>query len=261
MAKTTIAHFTDTHLGQKLVMADAIAGGKMRYDSEPEEHWDHLRRVLDDIAERGISRIVFGGDIGTADSVPRFFELLERYDFEISVILGNHDAYANVRQYWDCDNAVEGKLCYSRIDGSLKQIFIDTSVGELGGSQRAWLADELVSVETAVLFAHHPVLPLDTPVDKSGAALRDREETRSLLLDSRCKISIFCGHYHMYDATGDANIRQFVTPSTSYQIVKASETLQTDPETFGYQMLTFEDARMETQTVMLTADQVSRRSR
>jgi len=65
MTRKIVAHFTDTHLGQKLVMGGTIAGDKMRYDDEPEEHKDHLRSVLDDIAHRGISDVIFGGDIGT----------------------------------------------------------------------------------------------------------------------------------------------------------------------------------------------------
>ena len=40
MAKKLVAHFTDTHLGQKVVMGGAITGDKMRYDEKPKEHED-----------------------------------------------------------------------------------------------------------------------------------------------------------------------------------------------------------------------------
>jgi len=52
MAKQIIAHFTDSHLGQKLVMAGEMARDQMRYDNQPEEHKDRLRLVLDDIASK-----------------------------------------------------------------------------------------------------------------------------------------------------------------------------------------------------------------
>ena len=37
MTRKIVAHFTDAHLGQKLVMGGTRAGDKMRYDDEPEE--------------------------------------------------------------------------------------------------------------------------------------------------------------------------------------------------------------------------------
>lgn len=253
MTKTTIAHFTDTHLGQKLVMNTEIAGDKMCYDNVPKEHEDRLRLVLDDIAGRGISNILFGGDIGTAQSVQGFFALLKDYDFAVTVILGNHDDYRNVTQYWTAgDNAVNGKLCYSRTDGHLKRIFLDSSDSVLGEDQRAWLARELDGVRNAVLFVHHPILALDTPVDRTGAALRDRDEIKSLLIGAGCEISVFSGHYHMIDEVSEANIRQFVTPAVSYQIVKQSDELQADAGTFGYRILEIDGAEIETQAVLLT---------
>lgn len=252
MTKTRIAYFTDTHLGQRLVMKSEIAGNKMRYDHVPKEHEDRLRLVLDDIASKGISNVLFGGDIGTAQSVQGFFELLKEYDFTVTVILGNHDDYANVTQYWNAGgSAVNGKLCFSRTDGHLKHIFLDSSDNVLGDSQRAWLARELDGVRNAALFVHHPILALDTPVDRSGAALRDRDEIRSLLLGTDCEISVFSGHYHMIDESREANIRQFVTPAVSYQIVKQSEQLQVDTGTLGYSILEIDGAEIGTQVVLL----------
>ncbi|NTF44366.1 hypothetical protein A6U86_32540 [Rhizobium sp. AC27/96] len=252
MTKTTIAYFTDTHLGQKLVMKSEIAGSKMRYDNAPKEHEDRLRLVLDDIAAKGVSSVVFGGDIGTAQSVRGFFALLKEYDFAVSVILGNHDDYADVTQYWNAgDNAVSGKLCFSHTDGDLKHIFLDSSANELGAGQRAWLASELDGVGKAILFVHHPILTIDTPVDQAGAALRDRDEARSLLLGFNCEISVFCGHYHMIDDLSDANIRQFTTPAVSYQIVKQSNELRVDTGTSGYRILEIDGTEIGTRVVSL----------
>ncbi|MBB6484828.1 metallophosphoesterase family protein [Rhizobium lusitanum] len=259
MTKTTIAFLTDTHLGQKLVMNTDVTGGRMRYDSEPKQHEDRLRLVLDDIVRRGISDIVFGGDIGTVQSVSRFFEILRGYDFNISVILGNHDVYADVMQYWTAgENAVNGKLCYSHAHRHLKRIFLDTSDNILGDNQRAWLARELDDVENAVLFVHHPILAVPTPVDRSGAALRDRDEIRSLLNGLDCDITIFSGHYHMMDEARDGNIRQFVSPAVSYQIFKQSDELQADAETFGYRIIELEDTRIKTRAVLLNQASPSR---
>ncbi|MGY5779618.1 metallophosphoesterase family protein [Rhizobium sp. LEGMi135b] len=253
MTKEILAFFTDAHLGQKLVARSEIAGDKMGYEETPREHEHHLRVVLDDIARKGISKVVFGGDIGTANSVAGFFELLRTYALDVSLILGNHDTYGNVAPYHDMDgNIVAGKLCYSQQDQHLKQIFLDTSDNVIGNSQRKWLARELEGVKRAAVFLHHPILPLDTPIDRTGAALRDRDEVRSLLIGMDCQISLFCGHYHMIDEARDANIRQYVSPAVSYQIVKQSEHLKVDTATFGYRIMEMDEEDIRTQVVLFS---------
>ncbi len=253
MTKTTLAFFTDAHLGQRLVAKSDIAGDKMGYEETSGEHEHHLRVILDDIAGKGISRIVFGGDIGTAQSVGRFFELLRSHAFEMSLILGNHDSYRNITPYYDPgESVVAGKLYFSQHDPHLKRVFLDTSDNVVDDSQREWLIRELEGVRKAAIFLHHPILPLDTPVDRTGAALRDRDKLRSLLIGLDCQISLFCGHYHMIDETREANIRQYVSPAVSYQIVKQSERLKADTGTFGYRILEFDEEEIRTQTVLFS---------
>ena len=254
MTRTVIAHVTDAHLGQKLTMGGEIADTKMRYLDEPREHEDHLRLVLDDIAGKGISEVVFGGDIGTQESVVGFFEILDGYDFKVSIILGNHDTYSNVVQHCHMsDSAIEGKMCFSHNDVHLKRIFLDSSDNVLGDEQRAWLARELDGVSKAALFVHHPILAIDTPLEQAGVALRDRDEVKALLLSrADCGLSVFCGHYHMIAEVREANIRQFATPAVSYQIIKHSDPFRVDTDAFGYRIVEIDDARIRTDVVMLT---------
>jgi 3',5'-cyclic-AMP phosphodiesterase len=253
MTKKIVAHFTDTHLGQKLIMGGTVAGDEMRYDDEPEEHKDHLRSVLDDIAHRGISDVIFGGDIGTNKSVHWFFELLNGYNFTTAIILGNHDTYGNVAQYCGLGaNAVQGKMCFSGDDGHLKRILLDSSDNTVGDDQLAWLARELDGASKVALFLHHPILEIDTPLERSGATLRDRDKIRMLLGGADCDVSVFCGHYHMIDEAHEANIRQFVTPAVSYQIIKQADRLLVDTSTFGYRILEIDGAEISTEVVLLT---------
>jgi 3',5'-cyclic-AMP phosphodiesterase len=254
MTKKIVAHFTDTHLGQKLVMGGTIAGDKMRYDDAPEEHKDHLRSVLDDIARRGISDVIFGGDIGTNKSVLGFFELLNGCNFTTSIILGNHDTYGNVAPHCGVGvHAVQGKMCFSDSDGHLKRIFLDTSDNTVGDDQLAWLARELEGASNVALFLHHPILEINTPLERSGAALRDRDKIKLLLASTDCEIAVFCGHYHMIDEARDASIRQFVTPAVSYQIIKQSDRPRVDTSTYGYRILEIDGAEITSEVVLLTA--------
>jgi len=253
MTKTIVAHFTDTHLGQKLVMGGAIAGDEMRYDENPEEHQNHLRSVLDSISRRGISDVIFGGDIGTNKSALGFFELLNGYNFTTSIVLGNHDTYSNIAQYCDVGgNTIQGKLCFSHDDGHLKRIFLDSSDNTVGDDQLVWLARELNGASKIALFLHHPILEIDTPLERSGASLRDRDKIKVLLANTNCEVSVFCGHYHMIDEAREGSIRQFVTPAVSYQIIKQADRLRVDTGTFGYRILEIDGAEITTEIVLLT---------
>jgi Icc protein len=68
----TIAYVTDIHLGQQLQMDNELGDGKMSYIDNPDEHKQNFILILDDIKKRGITEIVFGGDIGTKNANPWF---------------------------------------------------------------------------------------------------------------------------------------------------------------------------------------------
>jgi Icc protein len=242
MSKKIIAHFTDAHLGQKLVMGRGIENDKMHYEEEPAEHQQNLRLVLDDIARKGISDIIFGGDIGSAESVPRFFEILKAYAFTPSFLLGNHDAYANVTGYYhDGANALAGKMCFSQDDGFLRSVFLDTSDNTVDENQLAWLKHQTDGASKITLFLHHPILEIDTPLERTGATLRDRDKLKTLLTGLSGEVWVFCGHYHMDDEASEANIRQFVTPAVSYQIVKHAKRVEVETGRVGYRILEIDD--------------------
>lgn len=251
MAPTVIAHLTDAHLDQRLVLdteANSIA-----YRHEPGEHREKLLAAIQDIARRGISNIVFGGDIGAAASNQWFFETLDRYRLECRMVLGNHDAFGSVERFYSGKNAASaGQLYYACEETHRKLIFLDTSANFVGDHQLAWLGKELdVQKEAFVVFVHHPVLGIDTPIDRIGAALRDRDEVRTVLHRAPGRVVIFCGHYHMNVETSDGNIQQFLTPALCYQIAEQPDRVVVDDRSFGYRIVRLDGAKIDTEVVML----------
>ncbi|MEW6640987.1 MAG: metallophosphoesterase [Pseudomonadota bacterium] len=251
MTQGRVAYFTDCHLGQRPVMEPDPDGGRMRYDHAPDEHGGRLRRVLDDIARRGVTSVVFGGDIGSRASVGSFFRRLKEHSLTPSIVLGNHDVLDDVTSYWcPATSAVDRRMCYSRPDGQWQSIFLDTSDNTVGEAQLAWLAGQLDRAPKVALFMHHPVLAIDTPVERAGAALRDRHKLASLLMTAGCEVVVFCGHYHMVDDTREANIRQLMSPAVSYQLVKEADRVQLDSSTFGYRLIDLSGDEITTEVVL-----------
>jgi 3',5'-cyclic-AMP phosphodiesterase len=259
MASTVIAHLTDAHLDQKLVLGEQA--NSIEYRHEPDQHRERLRIVIDDIARRGISNIVFGGDIGAKTSTRWFFETLDHYCFKLRLVLGNHDTFAAVASFYRGKNAsLADQLYYSCEEADLKSIFLDTSANFVGDRQLAWLQSELDDKKkTFVVFAHHPILQINTPLDRIGVALRDRDDVHALLRGARGRVVIFCGHYHMNVETTDTNIQQFLTPAICYQIIEQADPIAVDDRSFGYRILRLDGAEIVTEVVTFSQRQTSRR--
>lgn len=251
MASSVIAHLTDAHLDQRLVLdtdANSIA-----YRHEPGEHRERLLAAIQDIARRGISNLVFGGDIGAADSNQWFFETLSRYRLRWRIVLGNHDTFGSVERFYRGKNPpLAGQLYYACEQSHRKLIFLDTSANFVGDRQLAWLRNELhIQKEVFVVFIHHPVLGIDTPIDRIGAALRDRDKLRAVLHRAPGRVVIFCGHYHMNVETTDGNIHQFLTPALCYQITEQADRVLVDVRNCGYRIIRFYGENLDTEVVML----------
>jgi Icc protein len=235
-----IAFITDIHLDED----DPKDAGVDSY-----KNWEF---ILKDIAARNINEIVFGGDIGAASAYPWFFESLERYNYKF--LLGNHDRFDSaISFYKDGDLAANGELYYYSEDPGFKYIYMDTSTERVSAAQFNWLNSQLATDKTVVLFIHHPVLPVDTPVDRIYP-LSGREAVLDALHNISNQVYIFCGHYHMDDVQVNKNITQVVTPASSYQIIKDANEIETSGSTFGYRIIIMDDKLIETELIMFTSN-------
>lgn len=235
----TIAYITDTHLGET---------GPGEYGADERHNW---QTVLADLSTRQIDKVIFGGDIGLFSEYPGFFESLKDYD--LMVTPGNHDTSAHVRQFFPQRTHLS-EFYGAQEDKDFKWIFLDSSTDKISPAQIEWLRQQLIPGKPILLFVHHPILPVDTPVDRKYP-LENRDEIKSLLLGHPEKVTLFCGHYHIEDAMSEANITQYVTPAVSYQIKKGTPEVEGDATYFGYRMIYLDGARIETETIILYPDE------
>ena len=233
-----IAFITDIHLDEGLLEQHKVDCPKQ------------LELILSDVAARGINDIVFGGDIGAASAYPWFFEMLSLFDFQF--ILGNHDSAKDAIPFYKGFNAGRGELYYTASDSNYKYIFLDTSAEQMSDAQFNWLKDELVSEKDLVIFIHHPVLAVNSAID-SIYPLHGRERVADALLGINNKVIIFCGHYHMADVQEHGNVKQYVTPAASYQIVKEAAEITPNNSTFGYRIINIDEGEIKTELVMYNA--------
>lgn len=255
MAAKTIAYLTDAHLGQRIIFEKDTHSQTMRYDNNSKENKDHLTFILEDIAKKGINELVFGGDIGTKEMNQWFFDVVNSFDINLLMVLGNHDTYAEVSKYYRHNHINE--LYYTLEDDYFKYLYLDSSSNSVSKSQFNWLKQELSSTKKLVIFIHHPILEIKTPLDSIGAALNGRAEIRDVLLELEKEIIIFCGHYHMTDELTVGNIRQYSSPACSYQIEKESDVIEIDSSVFGYRLIRIDGNALSTDVKLFTRNNLT----
>jgi len=234
--KKRIAYITDLHLDEQFVKDHGV---------DARHNWDIILR---DVEGKKIDEIIFGGDIGAKDANAWFFSTLAKYP--LSVTLGNHDAFEEAAKYFSkgIENPVN-ELYYASEDDHYKYIFLDTSKEIISQHQLDWLPGELDSAKHILLFVHHPVLSVDSEMDRVYP-LKDREKLEILLLESKKRITIFCGHYHFEDCSQLENITQFITPSASIQVEKIIGEIRFNPNTFGYRIIELTNDDLNTELIL-----------
>ncbi len=228
-----IAFLTDVHLDEQFPIDNNVHSRK------------NLETVLADISKQGITDIIFGGDIGEASAHNYFFNTLKQFSFKL--ILGNHDKFDEVKKHFIVDKN-KSELYYKVEEENYLYLFLDTSSDELSNNQLQWLQSKLDCNKKVILFIHHPILSIDTPVDKMYP-LKNREQLKSILLEYKKNVTVFCGHYHMNDEQELENIKQITTQSLSFQLVKNSDKIKVDNSNFGYRIIEIYEDKIETHLI------------
>ena len=230
-----IAYVTDAHLDEDFIKEQGIDSRK---------NW---QIILEDIASKNIKNVIYGGDFGEPESHNWFFDSLK--DYNLSVTLGNHDEYSQVIKHFENEQkGLNNELFYSYEDSHFKYIFLDSSSDTVSKAQIKWLTKEIESSKNILLFIHHPVLEIESIVDKKFP-LHNRDEIKSLLLQSGKKIRIYTGHYHLdYEIRFD-NILQITTPAVSYQVVQDPNEIILNTNSFGYRIIELNGDEVFTQVI------------
>lgn len=233
-----IAYITDLHAEEDF---------PRNFGVDEKARWYH---ILDDLKHRGITDIIFGGDIGSPVSNAWFFDSLK--DFFLDITLGNHDIFEEVTQYFGSDLVcIPGALCYSKEDQFFRYIFLDSSKGVISKEQLNWLDNELQFPKRKLVFIHHPVIGIDVEADRAYTLL-ERDQVLDILTKSDQPITLFCGHYHMDDFTSFQNVEQYITPASSVQVEKHPSELIFNGDSYAYRIITLDDDSVSTELIQFS---------
>ncbi|GAA1516444.1 3',5'-cyclic AMP phosphodiesterase CpdA [Agromyces terreus] len=215
-----LLHISDTHL---------LAGGGRLYDRVASEQ--HLRSLFEEFEASGgrPEAIVFTGDLadkGEPDAYDRIRRIVdpvaERLGTRVIWVMGNHDDRDAFRRGL-LDDARGGYRPVDRVDdvNGLRVITLDTTVpgqhhGEVAPEQLDWLAEELSipAPHGTILAMHHPPVPsvLDLAV---SVELRDQASLAEVVEGSDIR-SIIAGHLHYSSTATFAGIPVSVASASCY---------------------------------------------
>ncbi len=231
-----IAYITDLH---------ADEGFTLDNGKDPRKNWEV---ILEDVEKRGLSHLIYGGDIGDPKCNEWFFDSLK--GFELDITLGNHDLFEVASRYFDPGlPAGQNGMYYSKEVGNYRFIFLDSSTGEIHSEQLGWLESALQTEKKVCVFMHHPVLHTGTTPQREFP-WKSPEGVRDVLKGSSKEITLYCAHLHLEHETVEGNIRQLITPSASIQIKPDSEKTEIDPtDKFAYRILTVQDDQVSCELV------------
>jgi 3',5'-cyclic-AMP phosphodiesterase len=239
------AFLTDIHLDEDFPKT---------YGVDARKNW---LRLLQDVQDRGVEALIFGGDIGAPESNAWFFESLRETGLPVYPILGNHDTRAEASRHFPIHLLASKPETwyYSFDDDHYRYIFLDSSEEKIEDVQRAWFVAQLDTSKTVLLFVHHPVFPVDTLIDGMHP-LHGREYLQDCLLERNANTFIFCGHYHMEEVTVMPRIQQLISPAGAFQIIKTADPIGIDASSFGYRILSIHPHRVDTEVITFspTAD-------
>ena len=231
----SIAFITDLHLDEPILVQHGV---------DARANW---QKILGDVSSRGIGKVVLGGDLGEKEAYPWIFDSLK--ELELDLVLGNHDRCHEVMEiHRPALQQNPDEMYYSREDETYRYLFMDSSSAKISETQFEWFKQLLDSPKSLVIFIHHPILAIETEVDRLHP-LEGRQSIVAELQKLTQKTTVFCGHYHMPDERTSGQIEQMVTPAVSFQIIKDAEPLEINTESFGYRIIHFGKHGVTTETV------------
>lgn len=215
-----IAQITDTHVG-----FEPEAG-------EEEFNFLRFRMAIDHLLDQNVQPdvLILTGDVadkGRPDSYERIKVLLDRCNFPVHLMTGNHDNRDNLlAAFPDCPTieAPSGKRYaqYAIEFDGLRVVCLDTlQHGRHGGAfcdtRATWLAEQLAEhpdTPTMIVMHHPPVVagidwmdprPNEAWLQRFGAAITGHEQI----------IGIACGHLHRPVVSSFGAIPVMVTPAVA----------------------------------------------
>jgi hypothetical protein len=170
-----------------------------------------LRETLNRTVTGDIGSLLIPGDLtdaGTPEEIKIAKGVIRNFPVKVFLVEGDHDIGNK-----SSDTAPE-KLNWSPFIEKLNRfnlLGLDTSSGTLPRNQVDMLKEILSREESCIILAHHNLIKNPDILD-DDAPIANHKEAEALLLESRCRWIIYCGHKNLPLKLGTPKGVQLNTP-------------------------------------------------
>lgn len=249
---TLIAQISDLHIRQ----AGELIEGKI-------DTFEYLVACIDRInaLPQLPAAVIASGDLadtGSAAEYRRLKSQLDRLEIPCTVMPGNHDSRAGMREVFGNTPALpatsNGLLQYAIDLPELRVLCLDTldegkESGWLCIDRLDWLYDQLAaSHKPAMIFLHHPPFDCGIP-GMDEIKLGNPDALAEVLKANKQVIGLACGHVHRSVFTQWAGIPACICPSPAHQIhldTRPGSPLAWTLEPGGFLLHLFSEERLST---------------
>jgi 3',5'-cyclic-AMP phosphodiesterase len=204
---------------------------------------ENLKRVLGQVEAKPFDMLAVNGDLARLEGKPADYEMVVSYldplaqKMPVAMALGNHDDRKNARSavaFVKGDVQPVQKKFVTTIDGGPVDFLLldsllatDVAAGQLGHSQRDWLADYLKTNgrKPAVIFVHHN---LDADDDN---AMVDAARFLEIVRPANNVKAVIFGHTHAWNHSTQDGLHLVNIPAVAYNF-KDSEPVGWTESTF-----------------------------
>ena len=244
-----IIQITDLHISKDK--------SESKHDCVP---YDRLTKVLEHISVNHSqnSNLVITGDLSsdfTHESYKNISLLIKQFEFNVSILPGNHDDLNMMKLICDDQIRLESLHCQNKyfsifnidthIRDNVRGVIHENEIQNLEGKLLANRAN-------AIIFTHHPLIKVNSAWIDVDITENNNLLIQLMLRHSDIKFNVFSGHIHQEFYKRIHNIQFYTSPSTCYQFEPQSDEFNVDRRVSnGYRVITLHGNTLNTAVVRI----------
>ena len=222
--------------------------------------YERLSKVLEHISANHSqnSNLVITGDLSsdfTHESYKNISFLIKQFEFNVSILPGNHDDLNMMKLICDDQIRLESLHCKNKyfsifnfdthIQDNVRGIIVEDEIQNL---ESKLIADRA----NVIIFTHHPLIKVNSAWIDIDITENNNLLIQLMLRHNDIKFNVFSGHIHQEFYKRIHNIQFFTSPSTCYQFKPQSDEFSVDrSHSNGYRLISLDGNILNTEVVRI----------
>ena len=222
--------------------------------------YERLTKVLEHISANHSqhSNLVITGDLSndfTHESYKNISSLIKQFEFNVSILPGNHDDLSMMKLICDDQIKLESLDCKSKYFSifNFDTHIQDNVKGVINQREIENLDNQLSANRTnVIIFCHHPLIKVNSEWIDMNITENNNLLVQFMLKHNDITFNVFSGHVHQEFYKRINNVCFYTSPSTCYQFEAQSDNFNVDRSlSNGYRVISLHGNTLTTNVIRL----------